>query len=92
MLSPFGDFMPVFVVSLTDILGFGLFFVVLFLLCLGMFYDWLKGRVENRARRKRLAAAMAVVDLKFKKSSGSITQGETWSDNSTGGRPGPGKP
>ena len=86
-----GNFMPVFVVSLSDILGFGLFFVVLFLLCLGMFYDWLKDRVEHRARRKRLAAAMAVVDLKFKKSSGSITQGETWNDNSTGGRKGPGR-
>ena len=75
-----GNFMPVFVVSLTDIIGFGLIFVVLFFACLAMLYDWLKNRVENRARRKRLAAAMAVVDLKFKK------------DNSTGGRPGPGRP
>ena len=74
-----GNFMPVFVVSLSDIIGFGLIFVVLFFACLGMFYDWLKDRVEHRARRKRLAAAMAVVDLKFKK------------DNSTGGRPGPGR-
>ena len=86
-----GNFMPVFVVSLTDIIGFGLIFVVLFFACLAMLYDWLKNRVENRARRKRLAAAMAVVDLKFKKSSGSITQGETWNDNSTGGRKGPGR-
>lgn len=74
-----GNFMPVFVVSLSDIIGFGLIFVVLFFACLGLLYDWLKNRVENRARRKRLAAAMSVVDLKFKK------------DNSTGGRPGPGR-
>lgn len=80
----FGGFMPVFVVSLTEVIGLGLLVIVAVLSIPPMLWAWFKGR----ARRKRLAAAMAVVDLKFKKSSGSITQGETWSDNSTGGRPG----
>lgn len=75
MGNMFGVFMPVCVVSLTDVLGLALLVILAVLALPFVLWGWWKGR----ARRKRLAASMAVVDLKFKK------------DNSTGGRPGPGR-
>ena len=87
MASILPEFVPIFVVTLSEVLGLVFLALAAVLALPFMLWAWRK----DRARRERLAASMALVDRKFKKSPGSFTQGELYTDNSTGGRKGPGR-